>query len=200
MRSLLTLASVLLLAAGTVGCQSSSDQGDENTPAVEEPTSAAPAPDEPATITHPVPAGFEHDTEGAAQYVLNYPSVNTLYRPLSEPSSTFRIYIVSYLLPAEFAEADYEQRAALVAEYDTVSGNTTAPSETAPALSSGYSGVYRGATVLDWWDEEVHQQNFFVFNGQLLAQVTCQWKGDVGNFMSACQEVVTGLEFETGAE
>lgn len=200
MRSLITMASVLVIGAVAAGCDTASDEADSassDAPS-EAATTEAVVPDQPAALTHPVPEGFELDSEGGAQYILGYPSTDTLYRPLDNAESTHRIYVVSYLLPEEYA--DFEAQSTVVQEYDALSANTAAPNETDPAVTAGYDGVYRHAKVLDWWDEPVEQMNFFVFNGQLMAHVSCQWKNEPEAMLKACQEVATGLSFESPGE
>ncbi|WP_100448730.1 hypothetical protein [Glycomyces xiaoerkulensis] len=201
MRSLLSMVSVLVLGALAAGCGTGS-AGDQEDPATSsnEPSTEAPAPEAPAEVNIAVPDGFELDSEGGAQYILSYPSSDVLYRPLEDPESTHRIYVVSYLLPEEYADSGPEEREALVDEYDELSANTAAPSEASPALTGGYEGIYRYAEVLDWWEESVEQHNFFAFDGRLMVQVICQWKDDPGGLLEACHEAVADLELTTPGE
>lgn len=181
MKAALSVISGVLATALIAGCSQSGgeDTGttDESTqPAVTDAESSAPPVRTAAVMPEfSVPAGFTEAAQEGVSFTLDYEHVGVTYQ-LDGATELERIFVTSYLLPEDIPTETFDDRKVVVALYDEVTGNESASSGTR-ALASGYPAVFRYLSVA-YDDQNAFQRNFFVFDGNVVAQVTCQWKAE----------------------
>ncbi|THV43470.1 hypothetical protein [Glycomyces buryatensis] len=197
MKSALPLFSGVLAAALLAGC--SADGGDDGAePETSEQPAAAAESTEPTIRTEAAlaeftaPSGYSQSSEEGVSFALEYDHVGASYQ-LENGTAYEQIFVTSYLLPEDADTASFDGRAAFVAEYDAVTGNETSSSGTR-AIASGYPAVFRYLKV-DYDGESAQQRNFFVFDGNAMTQITCQWKDPEleDAITKGCQEVQENL-------
>ncbi|WP_199038401.1 hypothetical protein [Glycomyces salinus] len=193
MRWLTTIAAAVLLVGAA--CSSGEEEGSVEGDAAEETTEVvepAPSPTAHLAVTEPFelalqpPDGFTADD--AERDVLVADEHITYNFALDDSHADSRITVTSYLLPEESEAEDYEAQAALIVEYDNRRGNTISDVKHTPTLVHGYSGLYRFAKY-EVDGEEISQQNHYLFAGQHLIQITCQWNFDFDQVYQGCKDL-----------
>jgi hypothetical protein len=185
-----------LLAVGLASaCTQTSDGGGEDETSSAPVVAESPAPPEYAAPVLPVfeaVPGFTEAPDLEFPYKFAYENVGTALQ-MDGATGSNTIYITSYLLPEDVSVADYEERAALVPQYDEISSNEVEDANTSRTLTHGYAGVFRYAIVRDDAGKQIYQRNTFIFDGQLMIHLSCQWQDQADLVKSSCGQLESTL-------
>lgn len=194
----LMIISVALLIVGA-GC---SESGGELGDPTDDPTqSVQPAPsptahesvDQAFELALQAPANFELTENDRG--VLMAEDHNTYDYQLVDGSQHSRLTVTTYLVPDDVDISDQEAQLAFILEYDDSRGNQISHEKHEPALVHRYQGIRRFASLVSPNDREISQQNFYLFAGQHLIQITCQWEYDFEEVQQGCNELTQAFAY-----
>lgn len=173
----------------------------EEDPIVSEPdseeSSEAPAT-APAQLTYDTPEGFTSVSNAQVEYPFAEQYEATAMQ-MDDASTNEMIFVVSYLLEADVPTENRNQQEVLLADYDKVLGNLDEGAVNV-ALVGGDQGLFRRALYANSSGKRVYQDNTYLFHGNQVIQITCQWdekdaSAEIRDAMyQGCQGVQESLE------
>jgi hypothetical protein len=152
---------------------------------------------EPFDLAIDPPDGFV-EVEGEERDFLLADEHKTWIFGLDGGHQDTRLIVSAYLLPDEGSVADYDSQVALILDYDRQTGNTVEESNIYPALVHGYTGVHRYFRSDTSDDGRLFQRHFFMFAGQHVIQLTCQWRQDFDATLEACRTINEAFTYPPG--
>jgi hypothetical protein len=188
-RSVLAALTVFGLAGACTQASGGEDDPATTAPAVVE-SKEPPVYAAPVLPAFEAPGGFTEDPAAEFPFKLGYDNVGTAFF-MDGADAVNAVYITAYLLPEDLAVTDYEERVEVVLPYDDVAANEVEDDNTTRTLTHGYAGVFRYAVVRDGAGLQAYQRNTFVFDGQLMVQLTCQWRDEDAAVKDACATIET---------
>ncbi|GAA2165521.1 MULTISPECIES: hypothetical protein [Glycomyces] len=185
-------AAALLLA----GCTGQGDGGD--------PPESAESPstqvwDEPAAVEAAAPTGFALVEGEERTDLLAENAVTQSFGLTGDEFTSDRLIVTSYVIDAKTSTADYDAQVDVVLAYDETRGFTSEDNTHYPALVHRQDGLQRYTEFpVDDGDAErplIKQNNYYVFSGNRVVQITCQWRYHFEDIRTACMELTQTLAF-----
>ncbi|HIW63385.1 MAG TPA: hypothetical protein H9881_13075 [Candidatus Stackebrandtia excrementipullorum] len=168
------------------------EEGSGDEPQTEESTS--PAATAPAQLSYDTPDGFTSVSNAQVEYPLAEQYEATALQ-LDDASSNEMIFVVSYLLDPDIPTETRNHREAILADYDKVLGNLDEGAVNT-ALVGGDEGLFRRALYANSSGKRVYQDNTYLFHGNQVIQITCQWdeKDSTPEIRTAMYEGCQGVQ------
>jgi len=106
--------------------------------------------------------------------------------------------VTAYYLPDGVTAADFASQTELILAYEEPMGNTIEASNIYPALVHRYTGVHRYFKSESGDDGSLFMRNFFMFAGQHVIQLTCQWRQDFDAVSQGCEALAQNFPYPEG--
>lgn len=193
MKKSMSLFCAALAAFVFTGCQSDQpgDIGSDETPdaASASPTGPVFDPAAPITPVFEPPSDAVENAEMPLPTPLDYEHLSWSYDiQLPDVGIENRLFVTSYLLPEGTEYPDYQSGMEVVRDYDALVGNNADESSHDYALVGGNEAIWRFA-IIENGDDNIYQQNYFVFAENHLVQITCQWSNRRDFVRDRCAEL-----------
>jgi hypothetical protein len=197
MRRIALFSTALVLAVA--GCSGNADDSGEN-PETEQEQGNAAVPyaelTEPYDLEITPPEGFVA-VDAARDPVLSEDQQTwTFALEGGDPDS--QLNVTAYYLPDGMTAADFESQAALVLEYEAPLGNTIEPTNIYPALVHRQPAVHRYFKDAGGDNGSLFMRNYFMFAGQHVIQLTCQWRKNYDEVTQGCEALSQDFPFPAG--
>ncbi|WP_091040195.1 hypothetical protein [Glycomyces harbinensis] len=185
-------AAALLLA----GCTGEGDGGDPEPTASE---GEAAVFDSLAPVEIAPPAGFVLAEGEERTDLMAENAVTQAFGIEGDQFTDDRLIVTSYLLEPGVDTAAYDAQLDLVLAYDEGRGFAADQNTHYPALMHREEGVQRYTEFpIDDGDAErplVKQNNYYVFSGNRVIQVTCQWRYHFEDIRTACTDLTQNIAY-----
>lgn len=148
----------------------------EDEPVVSEPgteETASPPATVPAQLSYDTPEGFAAVSNAQVEYPFAEEYEATALQ-LNDATANEMIFVVSYLLEPDIPTENRNQQEVLLADYDKMLGNLDEGAVNI-ALVNGDQGLFRRALFANGSGKRVYQDNTYLFYGNQVIQITCQW-------------------------
>lgn len=190
MRRLTALATlVLLFAAGCTGA----DPDTEETPSGEE-TSGAPVPTVPLELSLEAPTGFTAVAGEDREILFAEDHFSYVFYVAGAEGGLDKLIVSSYLLPQGTDTSTYDSQAGIVTDYFKQLNSIISLDNFYPTIVHRYDGIYRyGEKEVD--GVELKWQDHFVFAGQYLINITCQWDAHYPAVDTACADLTSSFPY-----
>lgn len=184
------LFAALALAAVTV---TACTQKPDDTPAPAASESQNAHPDGKLAVTFRMPADFAESSKVGLPMTVTQDFKARIIQ-LKNVDSTEAIMVVSYKLPQDFTGATDEALKAKIGEYDTAAG-ATAKGEPLLALANRHKGFVQQVEQPKDGKTLTYEATYLFF-GDKLVQVVCQWDQKRVEIDGACRTVLRSLDIK----
>ena len=198
MRRLALFSTALVLAVA--GCRGASDDsGDEPTEQEQGQGNAAVSYEEltePYELTITPPEGFVAVDAARDPLLTEASQTWTFALDGGDPESLLNV--TTYYLPEGTTAADFESQAAMILEYEAPMGNTIEATNIYPAQVHRQPAVHRYFKDAGGDNGSLFMRNFFMFAGQHVIQLTCQWRKNHAEVTQGCEALAQDFPFPAG--
>jgi hypothetical protein len=197
MRRIALFSTALVLAVA--GCSGTSDDSGEKPENDAEQSNAAVSYEEltePYDLQITPPEGFT-EVDPVRDPVLSEDNKTWTYA-LDGGHADSLLTVSTYYLPADVSVPDFASQSALILEYEAPLANTIEPTNIYEALVHRHTGIHRYYKSETTDAGSLFMRNFFMFAGQHVIQVTCQWRQDFDAITQGCQSLTEEFPFPEG--
>lgn len=106
--------------------------------------------------------------------------------------------VTAYRLPDEVSAGDFASQSQLILDYEAPLGNTIDATNIYESLVNRHTGIHRYYKSEAGDAGSLFMRNFFMFAGQHVIQVTCQWRQDFDAVTQGCQSLSENFPYPAG--
>lgn len=197
MRRIALFSTALVLAVA--GCSGASDDSGDEPENEQEQGNAAVSYEEltePYDLTITPPEGFVAVDAARDPLLAEAQQTWTFGLDGGDPDSLLNI--TSYYLPEGTTAPDFASQSAMVLAYEAPLGNTIDPSNIYPSLVHRQPAVHRYFKDAGGDNGSLFMRNYFMFAGQHVIQLTCQWRKNHEEVTQGCEALAQNFPYPAG--